>query len=366
MSNIVTAKNTQVVQLDNYRREKYNVLVPTTTMTQISPFHKLRVEEVKIDSDPERGEVYKVGAKYVGKDEKSGEAIYEDVLALSKTALMKIASAAGIIWNWNETKPLAVSKDYVLYQAVGAFRKGSGEWLPLKCTKEIDLSVIEEETYEANLEKARKLSNSKYAEDKKKLNGMTPEQWASAQTKIAMLQWRKNKLMRAETGAMLRVIRALLSIKQHYSPSELEKPFIVPHVDFSPDYSDPEVRKMVLEHGLQATAALFGSTATSSSPHQLTAGQMQQLNQPFDADNYNFDDEPVDGDFIDTVDEPETTPEPEPVQTQELDRGSNQVPEEVCQDCGKKLSKAEIDYCLAYYDGFYCIAHQKKHRRVAE
>jgi len=362
VSNIVTAENTQVVQLDNYRREKYNVLVPTTTMTQISPFHKLRVEEVKIDPDPDRGEVYKVGSKYTGKDS-NGEPIYEDVLALSKTALMKIASAAGIVWNWNETKPLSVSRDYVLYQAVGAFRKGSGEWLPLKATKEIDLQTIEEETYESNLEKAKKLASSKYQDDKKKLNNMTPEQWAAAQTKAHMIQWRKNKLMRAETGAMLRVIRALLSIKHQYSPSELNRPFIVPHVDFSPDYSDPEVRKMVIEHGLQATAALFGNASPTN--QQLAAGQVQQMSQPFEADNYDFDEEPIDGDFMEpAADEPEAVPEPEPVQVQEPEKVSQD--EMTCADCGKKLTKAEVDYCLAYYDGFYCIADQKKHRRVAQ
>lgn len=254
-----------LIQLKDYEG-KCNVLIPTVTMQQISPFHRIRVEQVKIDPNPEAGDVFKVGAKKVGNG-------WEDVLSLSKTAIMKLSQAAGIVWNWAETKPISVSKDYVLYQAVGAMRKPSGEWIPLKATKEIDLDVVEAETYEANLETAKKLKPDQR-------DGLTPEQWAAAKTKKNMLQWRKNKLMRAETGAMLRVVRALLSVKHQYSPEELKKPFAVPTVDFAPDYSDPEVRKAMAEAGVRATADLFGASAV----HQLQAPQ--QLPPPIDVDQY--------------------------------------------------------------------------------
>jgi len=162
----------QLIELKDYEG-RCNVLIPTVTMTQISPYHRIRVEQVKIDPDPEAGDVFKVGAKKVGNN-------WQDVLSLSKTAILKLGTAAGIVWNWNETKVLSVSKDYVLYQAVGAMRKPSGEWIPLKATKEIDLEVIEAETYEANLEKANKMKPE--YRDK-----MSPEDWAAAKTKSNML-----------------------------------------------------------------------------------------------------------------------------------------------------------------------------------
>lgn len=255
-----------LIELKDYEG-KCNVLIPTVTMTQISPYHRIRVEQVKISPDPDAGDVFKVGSKKVGNN-------WQDVLSLSKTAILKLATAAGIVWNWQETKVLSVSKDYVLYQAVGAMRKPSGEWIPLKATKEIDLDVVEAETYESNLETANKLK----AEQRDKL---TPEQWADAKTKKNMLQWRKNKLMRAETGAMLRVVRALLSVKHQYSAAELQKPFAVPTVDFAPDYSDPEVRKAMAEAGVRATADLFGQSAV----HQLQAPQ-QQMGPPVDVEIY--------------------------------------------------------------------------------
>lgn len=256
-----------LIELKDYEG-KCNVLIPTVTMTQISPYHRIRVEQVKIDPNPDSGDVFKVGSKKVGDN-------WQDVLSLSKTAILKLATAAGIVWNWQETRVLSVSKDYVLYQAVGAMRKPSGEWIPLKATKEIDLDVIEAETYDSNLEKAEKTKPEH-------LKGMTPANWAASKTKTNMLQWRKNKLMRAETGAMLRVVRALLSVKHQYSPAELQKPFAVPTVDFAPDYSDPEVRRAMAEAGVRATADLFGQ----STMQQIQAPQ-QQIGPPVDVDVYN-------------------------------------------------------------------------------
>lgn len=253
---------TALIQLKDYEG-RCNVLIPTVTMQQISPYHRIRVEQVKINPDPEAGDVYKVGSKKVGNS-------WQDVLSLSKTGIMKLAQAAGIVWNWAETRPISVSKDYVLYQAVGAMRKPSGEWIPLKATKEIDLEVIEAETYEANLKTAKGLKPEQR-------DNMSPEEWAAAKTKANMIQWRKNKLMRAETGAMLRVVRALLGVKHQYSPKELQKPFAVPTVDFAPDYSDPEVRRAMAEAGVRATADLFGQFAV----HQLEAPQ-QQMGPPID------------------------------------------------------------------------------------
>jgi hypothetical protein len=378
MTQLATADKADSVSLEEYRKQRYNVLVPTTTMQQISPFHKLRVEQVKVDPKPDSGDVFKVGSKYVGKDN-AGDSIYEDVLSLSKTALMKISNAAGIVWNWNETKAVIANSNYVLYQAVGAFRKPSGEWLPLKASKEIDLAVVEEETYEANLKKANELLNSKYQKDKDKLGGLSPEQWAAAQTKSNMIQWRKNKLMRAETGAMLRVIRDLLAIKQQYSPSELQNPFIVPHVDFSPDYNDPEVRKTVMQYGAQATASLFGTSAPA--PNQQIADRSmsdafsQEARERFpDPDEAAVEEDPeeqsgsgiIEGSYS-VANEP-AAPGQTPVQilgqseailTCEHDLSENEK-------CGKKLSKAEGEYSIANYEIPLCFKHQKVHTKVVQ
>lgn len=73
-----------------------------------------------------------------------------------------------------------------------------------------------------------------------------------------MLQKRKHKSKLAETGAMTRVVRALLNLKSTYTAKELEKPFIVVRTVFQPDYSDPDTKKALAEASVQAVAGVFG------------------------------------------------------------------------------------------------------------
>lgn len=344
------AQNQAMIQLKDYE-DSYNVLFPTVQMTQISPFHRVRVEEVKIVPDPDKGDVFKVGSRKVGKE-------WEDVLSLSKNALLRLATAAGIIWNWNETKVVSASKDYVLYQAVGAVRKPSGEWLPIKGTKEIDLDVVKAESYESNLKTANKLK-------KDQRDNLTPEEWAKAKTQSNMLQWRKNKLMRAETGAMLRVVRALLSIKLQYSPKELEKPFAVPTVDFAPDYSDPEVRKAIAEAGIRATSDLFGQGTYK----QIEAPQ-QQMGQPVDADEVAPEPESVtieDAKEIFNGAEVEVAPEDPPWEGQQEDfEGAT-----VCQGCEQVIESVQgwspekiKEYSEKTFGKCLCVACQKEAKKA--
>lgn len=69
---------------------------------------------------------------------------------------------------------------------------------------------------------------------------------------VNMTLLRKTASEKAQTGAILRVIRALLGIKGTYSKAELEKPFVVPTVTFAPDYTDPKVRSAMLQQGMNS------------------------------------------------------------------------------------------------------------------
>lgn len=247
------AKNNQPAQLMQVDQNKVNMLVPTTSLQQVSPWHAARVSMVQANPDPESGDVFKVGRI------KNEQGRWIDIFSPAKPLLMKIAAAAGIVWNWRESGPIAVQKNYVCYKAVAALRLPDGTWQSVMATKEIDLDVIEDETYESNINKAEKWAAD--PDERSYLKGLSPEEWARKQTRSNMIQWRKNKLMRAETGAMLRVIRAALGMKSQYTREELQKPFIVPRIDFSPDYSDPEVRQMLLQNGAAAMSNLFGQSA---------------------------------------------------------------------------------------------------------
>ena len=67
---------------------------------------------------------------------------------------------------------------------------------------------------------------------------------------MLMTLLRKTAAEKAMTGAILRVVRALIGMKGQYTKTELTKPFVVSRVTFSPDYSDPEVRRAMLDQGM--------------------------------------------------------------------------------------------------------------------
>lgn len=335
--------------LDAYKG-KGNLLMPTTSITQVSPWHQMAVTEVKISADPADGEVFKQAAK-ASREKIKGEwqTIFVEQFSLGKVALMKIAQAAGITWDYNQCGPVNVSRDYVLYKAVGMLRLPAGNWQVIPATKEIDISVIEDELMEQNLKKAAELANSGNQKDKAKLQDMTEKEWAERQTKSALIQWRKHKLARAETGAMERVIRAALSMKQTYTAIELAKPFVVPRIDFSPDYTDPNVQRLTMENGVRAMNALFGNSMSipSFAPNNIVAVVPE--------DDYTVDDVEI---IPDVEEEIPVLDKEAPV---EEPKSSLEVEPNECEECGSKgLSEKVIDYSIKRYNKRLCMACQKK------
>lgn len=86
---------------------------------------------------------------------------------------------------------------------------------------------------------------------------------------VNMTLLRKTAAAKAMTGAILRVIRALTGMKCQYTKKELQKPFAIPRVTFSPDYTDPEVRKAMLSQGMNSIGSLFGATPNIVAIHNL-------------------------------------------------------------------------------------------------
>ncbi|MGE5585785.1 MAG: hypothetical protein ACM309_09710 [Bacillota bacterium] len=371
-------------QLVEYKPDKFNVLMPTQHIEQVSPWHAARTTVVQVNPDPMSGDVFKVGSRY---NEKAKA--WDDIYCLAKPALMRIAAAAGIVWNWRESGPTVLQRDYVCYKAVGAVRLPDGSWQPIMAEKEIDLAVIEEETHEANLKKAYE-----YAGDPKKkdnLKSLEPEEWAARQTHTAMIQWRKNKLMRAETGAMLRVIRAALGIKSQYTAAELHKPFVVPRIDFSPDYNDPGVRQALIQHGVAAMSALFGA-ATPPAPQVAFAerpaiaaptqddetveagasssGPAPDAVEPGDAEEALEvpSEEPADEEASDeaappdgTLFPPEPAPAPEPTEAK-----PRPVVYGTCVECGKKITSGSVvSYSQKKFGRVLCYSCQNKAKGAA-
>jgi hypothetical protein len=234
-------------ELEGYRKQgSYNVLVPTLTIQEISPLHKPVLEIVRINPDAKGGEVYEIV-------QGSGD------FSMRAVALQKIGYAAGLIWNAKGCGRTddGSNPDIISYRAEAAVRKEDGTYMPLNAEYMVDLKIIEQETRESYERKGNALMT-----DKKKAGERFTEEdrksYVEKSVKRDMLQKRKFRLQLAQTGAMDRVIRKILGLKGTYKRVELEKPFVVPKIAFSPDVSDPKVRELLLRQGMDATSALFG------------------------------------------------------------------------------------------------------------
>ena len=80
-----------IVQLNNYPRDKYNVLIPVTSMQVMSNLQKVIVNEVRLDADPK-------GGNDVYLDKQTGK------LAITAIGGTKLAAAANISFRYSFRK----------------------------------------------------------------------------------------------------------------------------------------------------------------------------------------------------------------------------------------------------------------------
>ena len=248
-------------ELEKYRQMGYNVVVPfEVDEDRIDPFHCYKVAVVQIDPDPDKGEVWPVGKREVG-----GK--WVQMYALAKPALQKIGIALGVVWDPRHTRRLDdhSDPDYVEFQAVGLFRGPDGQWRVVQGTKELDLKVIEEEVRD---EQWTKMQDPKWKLPEKYsyMRGKPKEEILEFLVRREMLQWRRHKVARAETGAMLRALRSI-GIKSAYTEEELRKPFVFVRVDYAPDWEKKEIREIAEKAHAAYINELYGP------PAQLPTGE---------------------------------------------------------------------------------------------
>ena len=216
-----------IAVINDYPPEKYNLLIPVRSIQEISPLHKVIVNLVDIDHDPDRGrDVY---------EQKKGE------FALTKKGLNKLMAGANIqvidsrttltqkcqrcmeIARGTKLAPRCgdcPAADDVAYQVVIAIPEPSGNWRMVRATKE--LRIADEKT------------------------AMTPAQFK---------QFFPFRSEHCETKALNRAIRAGLMVKSTYRAEELKKPFAVALV--VPNLADPEMRKAAAARYAASSMALF-------------------------------------------------------------------------------------------------------------
>src|SRR5262245_45841170 len=122
-------------QLQKYKSQNHNILLPTDQMLEVSEMFRPSLETVqlKLDfEDPARGDAYPL--------ENANDPEKCDKWALSKKGLLRLMNCAGIVIDPVNSKLLpGMTRDYCAYQVVGALKKADGSWFPMIGTAEIDM-----------------------------------------------------------------------------------------------------------------------------------------------------------------------------------------------------------------------------------
>ena len=254
-------ENKEIAILNNYPTDKYNLLVPVKTMQEVSSMYKIIINEVQIDNDPEKGgDVYVQTKGYAGKS--------VDKLALNKTALSKLMSAAGIkiissksvIPSTHQTaiemaraigKVVEYDTRDIAHEVVISVPEASGQFRTITSIKEIIISDL----------KAEYMEQKKYLKtwENKKERPATEEEKDLAVEK-QLTQFISHKRGQCETKALNRALREAMSIKPTYTKDELEKPFIVAH--YVPNMDNPELKNVMINQYANSLNALFGPVTT--------------------------------------------------------------------------------------------------------
>ena len=363
-------------------QQKYkdcNLLLPVSTEAQINPFYRLTVMEVKADLSDNSGDVFKVGSVKVGDS-------WVDTYSPAKPLLMKLAAAAGIQFDPSNTYGTKVSQNCYKAKAFGAMRLPDGAGKTHCDEKVIDLDDAENQYRIEFMDKSiTGIVDEKAAKEAAK---MFSGEWIEAENKygkpckayriadsdrqtyidrsvmVNMSLLRKTAAEKAMTGAILRVVRALIGMKGQYTKAELTKPFAVPRVTFSPDYSNPDVRRAMLAQGMNSVSNMFGSSPMISGP--MHEEGLPVVDDEFDPDEFadnpaftsEIPDNAIEGDYDVYIEPPETpTPDSPP-------KGGGEVLE--CGNCGNSITATVSEFSTTRYGLPLCMKCQKEFQHEDE
>ncbi|MDD2979576.1 MAG: hypothetical protein PHN80_06335 [Hespellia sp.] len=368
-------------------QQKYagcNLLMPASTEVQMNPFYKITVMEVPVDTSENSGDVFKVGSVKAGKNQQ-GKDIWVETFSPAKPLLMKLAAAAGIQFDPDHTYGTRVDQNTYKAKAYGAMRMPDGTG-----KTHADEKVICLDDEEANFriefmdksikgitdnkaaKSAAEMFKGKWIDSSDKwgnkcqayvIDDSDREKYIERSVLVNMTLLRKTAAEKAMTGAINRVIRALTGLKGQYTKEELSKPFAIPRVTFSPDYTDLEVRKVVLSQGMNSIGSLFGAVPVVSSAPPIGIPEEKSVFDPEEfADNPAFS-----SDTAPTIDEP---PMQEEHEQNRFDQDQRQEPQTtqsapqeqagyVCDSCGSTISEKVYEYSIDKFGRPLCVKCQR-------
>lgn len=273
-------------ELETYKSQGANILMPSIHISGMSEFHSAIIETVTLSPNPDDGDVYAHDNADEGPRKKWRP---------TKQALMKLSVCAGVIWSPEQSRRIdnGADRNYIAYRAVGGIKKADGQPVFFSAEYDIDFEVLEEELRES----AEKRTKDIKADWMTKKTAKEKSEYVDFCVRRDMLQKRKFKLRLCEAGAMNRVLRMLLGIKQAYTVAELQKPFVMARIVFRPDYNDKEVKKQLIDAHIRSMTGVYGPGSVGTMPEKAEAIDVTPLPEekdvPEDGKNGAEDPDPI-------------------------------------------------------------------------
>lgn len=298
----MTAQNT-IVQLNKYPPDKYNVLIPVTSMQVMSNLQKVIVNEVQLNPDPNRGnDVYY--------EKQSGK------LAITAVGGTKLAAAANISIVYNESEQPDVCKRCVEMAKATGKAQSCGS-----CDHAYDVKHTVTVRVPEPSGGFRLITKSKEIDCALEKGSMSEAQFK---------RFLPHRESIAETKAYMRCLRAALGLAHGYTKEEISKPFVIAHI--VPNLDAPDIRQALINNSLKDMGLLFEiptkqEVAEPAKPLALPENSGKEYNE---SEYPDTDDEYREGEYPDAADTPpweDTTPWEEP-------QGIR------CADCGKEITEA--------------------------
>ena len=259
-----------LVQLNAYPKDKYNVLIPVTSMQVMSNMQRILVNEVQLDTTIDSNG----SGRDIYKERSSGK------YAITKVGGMKLAAAANIsIVSSDSVQPDVCNKCIQMVKATGKAQPCG------TCPHTYDVKfavtvrvpepgggfrlITESKEIDCSMEKASMSSTAQY-------NRFLPHRAAIAESK-----------------ALMRCVRSALGLAPTYTLDELKKPFIIAHI--VPNLDAPEIRAALAGNALQNMGLLFETPGNAKALPQAEPQTRAGLPVPPDVggfDESEYPDEP--------------------------------------------------------------------------
>lgn len=327
--------NTALQISSQYPADKYNLLVPMQTVTEIAEIHKPVMNAVQISTRLEDKEIYEQEkARAAWKDRPAQPAGY----ALTKKGLNKLMRAAGI--KILGTRPIVPST----CQKCAEVNRGIGR--PVNCGACGNKDV----KFEARISVPQLTGENIEIVAHKEIIVQDVTEGMSDNQRKEFLKFRNEM---CETKAINRALRAAMHIKGTYTLEELKKPFVVAYL--VPNLDNEAVKAEAVRHFFSNSQEIYGGHTTDARKAIFVEDDVEEGME------YEAPARPIEQPEAAAYREIPAAP-PQGVQRQqnEIAEARPDYDPTICTHCGVKCSNGVVKYSQQQYGQTLCMACQRK------